>query len=748
MGIESLGPGADAASINTKAITSGVGSTPLVESGPASAMSSITSPISGAVDSVGNFFKGLTGGTQVKLPLPNVLSSYATYNYIIGIGALSQEDYTSHSYIKGKQIPLICKSGSIDPDNRVLTAYGKFEYYIDNVSIDSLLGCEGLNTNVSTMSFDIIEPYSMGLFLLSVQTAALNAGFKNWRDGLYLMTIEFRGNKETGQMLNISEAKRYIPFMFTNMQISTKESGTVYQITAYAPNEVAKTTEYNARSDVAIKGKTVQEVLQTGEKSLQVVINNRLKQHVKDKTMNEPDEILILFPQTASGGGNTEEDNKESKDSATAKPNSGKSGSSIEKELGVTRSKSTGNLVQPNGQCNELGNAKLGFNSERRADTPMSKDNAVYDKKTDVWVRGNNSVNLEENNFKFAQNASIIDMINEVLLMSEYPDKALKADALDSNGMRTWWDVNTQVYYKDSEANLAKTGKKPRILVYRVTPKKRHSSRSVAPNAKAPGIENLKKNIVKVYEYIYTGHNTEILKFNIDFSVNFSTAMQADTMARSQDHLTKDDLGNQAKPNKTGFFSFLEELIAPVSEGFAPETEVGSVPSSAKHDATSTRTDKKGGGGTETNITRAARTFHDAITNQLDMIMLDLDIMGDPYWINQSGLGTYIATPVAKNLNDDNTVDYLNSEVHILITFRTPVDINQPTGFYTFGGASSTAPVIQFTGLYLVNKVVSSFSKGQFRQTLTGSRIPNQEKKTEDSGINTFNIDNIFKGLF
>ena len=34
-------------------------------------------------------------------------------------------------------------------------------------------------------------------------------------------------------------------------------------------------------------------------------------------------------------------------------------------------------------------------------------------------------------------------------------------------------------------------------------------------------IEELKKQAVKVYEYIYTGHNVDILKFNITYQNNF-----------------------------------------------------------------------------------------------------------------------------------------------------------------------------------------------------------------------------------
>jgi hypothetical protein len=131
------------------------------------------------------------------------------------------------------------------------------------------------------------------------------------------------------------------------------------------------------------------------------------------------------------------------------------------------------------------------------------------------------------------------------------------------------------------------------------------------------------------------------------------------------------------------------------------------------------------------------------------MIVLDLEIMGDPYWIVSSGMGNYNATPVpgVKDLNKDGSVAWQNSEVDIIVNFRSPIDINQTTGLYDFKGPNhqdmtknpKAGPAIGFTGLYCVNGITSTFRNGEFRQSLRGFRRGGQEYKQPGSGKNAIN---------
>jgi len=723
----------------TSATTAVSGVVNSITSGPASALSSVTNAISGALGSTGSFLSSLGGS---KLPLPNILSQYTTYNYVLSIGVLTTADITNPdaTYMAGKNIPLICKSANADPSNRIATAYGKFDFFIDNLQLYSQMGFQkNANTNITKLSFTITEPFSMGMFHISLQTAAFQYGWKNYRDAPFLLKIEFRGNKADGSMAIVPSSTRYIPFKFISMNMRTDHTGTKYDCKVIPYNFTALSTRNsNFKSDVSFKGATVQEMLQTGEKSLQVVINQRLQQMKTDGLLKVPDEVVILFPTNTASASTAaaSSSNTESKGSATTSSSSGGGGGGkgeLLKKLGIAESKINKTLVQPDGECNALGKASMGFGLDKKGDPSFGNESTQWDPKNKVWARGNSTSNVKEGEFRFSQDTNIVNAINQVLISSNFPTETLDAGKLSPEGMRDWWIIDVQTYPIDTDENDDSTGKKPNLFVYRVMPYKVSTASTNPPNTAPPGIKNLKKQAVKEYNYLYTGKNTEILKFDIEFNMSFSTLMAADGLKSSQDvHLGPNQGPAEVKKN----------VIDPQPDGSKVAAIAGVTPTTVSYSLTSTSTDRLGGGGADTQATRAARVFHDAITNGVDMMKLNMDIWGDPYYIAQSGMGNYTSKPSAfQNLNQDGTVNHQNGEVHISVKFRTPTDINQGTGLYNFAGSTS-APVVQWSGLYRVIMVVSKFEGGQFKQTLTGNRVKQQENPKAGTASTTFTTSN------
>lgn len=701
----------------------------LADSGPASALS-------------GGGLSALFGGakTSVKLPMPNILSSYPTYNYIISLGVLTDNDlnFPDTTYLSGKSFPLICKSANADPTNRVKTAYGKFDFFIDDLTIDSVIGHEkGNNTNATGVSFKVTEPLSMGMFIISLQTAAYQAGHKNYRDAPYILKIEFRGNSSNGTMNLIPNTTRYIPFKFTAFDMKVNQNGSVYACSGMPYNQQALASKAAAlKSDVSIRGKTVQEMLQTGEKSLQAVINQKLRDTAKVHKVAVPDEIVIVFPNEVWSSATTPaEGSKENKSKATTnvKAAGDSTSGALFTKLGISKSKINSTLVQPDGQCNALGSSEMKFDLGTKGDTPVSKDNVVYDAAKDINVRGNMIINPKESDFRFRQDTDIINAINQVLLNSKFVPNTLDKSKVDKEGMKDWWRIDVQVYNITTDENLKTTGSKPKLIVYRVVPYKAHASKVMSVNTKAPGFENLKKQAVKVYDYIYTGKNSEIINFNIEFNNSFQATFAADNFKSSQD---------VAQAAETGATKEKTAVLQPVTEGSNPSKTVGVNNTEIKLDGTGSKTDKLGGGGTEDAATRAGRLFHDAITTGKDMMQLSLDIIGDPYFIAQSGQGNYTAKPTQHtNLNADGTVNWQNGEVDIVVNFRTPLDLEHATGLYKFSGGKS-APVAMFSGLYKINTLTSKFSQGKFQQTLSGFRRPQQENPAAADASKTLSATN------
>lgn len=717
------------ASLNPKALIDKVG---LDSSGPASALSSIGGAISGGLGSVGSVLKKIAG-PAAKLPLPNPLHSYASYNYSLAISVLTTADYNNPDttyMLGGKKLNLICKSGSADPSNRVNTAYGKQDFYIDNLEIDSLIGNEkGNNTNVTKMRFDITEPYSMGVFMISVQQAAREAGHPNWHDAPFLLTIQFRGNSQTGSMVNVPNTTRYIPFMFTGVNSKVTGAGAVYNCEALPYNAVALNNNHaTLKTDVAISGKSVQELLQTGEKSLQAALNARAKKAVADGAVKVADEYLILFPsEIASAPKDAGKTEKKSK--ATTKPTDEVISDEMLKKMGVTRDSKSGVLLQDAASCNALGRSEMDFSLANKGDASVGKESVVYDEKRNIYIRGNNVIDFAAGDFRFTQDSNVFNAINQVLLRSKFPTMTLDPTKLSKEGYKGWWKIETQVFIKEKTDNMKSTGKKPKIIVYRVIPYDVHISKVPAVNVQTPGFDELKKQAVKVYNYIYTGKNTDILRFNIEHNASYMNYMNSDGF-RTQDAILVAEqsaaAAEQAKPKG-------------LPEGAAPSKKAGVNPDGTAYTTTGTETDEKGGSGNDSLATRIARMFHDAVNRGTEMQTLNMDIVGDPYFIAHSGQGNYVSKPVpgVSNLNADGTVNYQSGEVDIIVNFRSPSDINQGSGLYNISRLegtpqkNATTPVLGFSGLYQVVKLVSHFKTGMFTQTIEGLRRPGQENETK-----------------
>jgi len=684
-----------------------------------------TSTVTGAFGSIGKFFTTLSG---TKLPLKNPLFAYATYDYVIGIGALSKTEVNDpdNSYMAGKPPLLICKSANASPTNRIKTPLGTFDFYINNLKLSSLIGFQTNNNPGGTViTFDIIEPYSMGMFFIACQTAATRKGNVSWRDAPFIITIEFRGNKETGAMSNIAGTRRYIPFMFADISMTADANGSKYTCKAISWGMGAITDAVaKFKTDITAEGKTVQEVLQTGVNSLQAGMNRKLREIAKQQNLEKPDEIVILFPNELASKDSSFSGSQFTPSAPTVSP------STIDvndlqatySTLGVSRSEINSSLVQSIGTVNALGVSAMRVG---KADAPQSKDKNVYNPEIDHFMRSKNTVGGDQNSFTFPQDSSVMSAINGILLKSAFADETLQADKLDGKGQRNWWTIVPQTYIISQKPNT-NTGHLAYLHVYKVVLYATHSSRVLAAGGKPPGYENLNREAVKEYNYMFTGKNVDILDWKLKFDYSFTAELPASSAAQSTD--TERTLKDAAEAEK-------KTPVEGKGQSAPPSNELGVISPTVSFIKTLLGYDLQGGGGNDTQATRAAKVWHDAVTKGIEMTALRMKIIGDPYYIVQSGVGNYHSAPSQfQNLNSDGTVNWANGEVDIRVNYRSPIDLNQGTGLYNFGKKTYKDPetgksqnIINFSGLYQLIHVDSYFRDGQFTQDLKAFRRPMQE---------------------
>lgn len=710
---------------------------PTAVSTASTAVSSVGAAVGavGAVSSLAGLSFG--GGLGMKLPLANPLHKYASSTHIFTLAALDTKSMNAPdmTYIKGGKLPIVLKTGGANPNNRVKTEFGKFDFYIDDLVIDSTYGfMQGTgNTNATNITMTVSEPLSMGMFPISLNQAAYDAGYNDFRTCIFLLKIEFKGEDQNGNMVSAKDTTKYIPLNFRDLQMSVTEAGTIYKCEAIPAADIPLlASNCTITTDITITGSSVVEILQSGPNSLQAVLNRRLQQVAKNSKATIADEVVILFPGdsdsklTAAKPGEHE---KESKDPAT-KPVVGQANdAAIFKELNVKRSSINTTLIQS--AVNEIGASDLGYNEARQSKTAAVGVTKAYD--TNGYLV-HNAINNNPKicDYVFQQDSTIQNAINQVILTSDYAKEALKKESAD--GMRLWWRIETALYHVDSTENFKATGRKPQISVYKVVPYYVHATNMPVPGVASSKFKNLLDQCVKVYNYIYTGKNSDILKFNLDFDNRFVTA------------ITNDEFRNNASTalsKQDG--STPEKQSAPVVEqdGAKPKKQSRGYNPLVGRNSVKSSQDYRGGGGEETSEHRAARVFHDAITFGQDLQKIEMDIVGDPYWLTGNGLGNYTspAIPGKLNIRQDGSVNYQNGEVDMAINFRTPVDINPVTGLYNMAVAGSA----QFSGIYKVQKVIHRFQNGQFTQTIKANRRQISPTDTQDASFNTKTLEEVKK---
>jgi hypothetical protein len=140
------------------------------------------------------------------------------------------------------------------------------------------------------------------------------------------------------------------------------------------------------------------------------------------------------------------------------------------------------------------------------------------------------------------------------------------------------------------------------------------------------------------------------------------------------------------------------------------------------------------------------------INSNVDLIKLDLTIIGDPYFLPTSGMmnsdeptkiyvdprsyytdkGDLTATGRKYYGNGRGELNYVDRMCYIEINFQTPIDYQKfsdtlifpNTGGYK-NGMGEHVRLGEFSGMYRVITLVNSFRQGKFEQTLTIVRTGN-----------------------
>lgn len=630
----------------------------------------------------------------------NELSEYASYNYLWTLAVLSDEEVNTASYLNREPQNTIIKSGGHTKPDSLRTyeeeALGiNVEFFIDELEISSIYSPNpktGVTTAVN-LTFKVYEPYSVGMFFQTMALASIQAGYNGEYSTVpLLLRCEFKGYDSTGNVKQ--KIVRDLVISLVNSTFKVDAGGAVYNIEAIPWNHLAWGDEtQKIKTDDKLSGYTVEEVLSIGERSLVSYLNKAEEESVANGTKTYKDEYVIEFPDSLGSYLPT---------TMTTKV--------VPK--GVVSVFTDGAVASmPRTGLNSIGSSVINDDFNYMGNQEFALDLPSYDSASNT-VKSSEMVLGPDRLFTFRQGTPIDRIIEQVILTSKYTKDVIEKLESQPDLPLEWFRIETQVFFKDNT--------NAKQFVYRIIPYVIDRSLFVK-QGEVRNYDRVISNVKKGYNYIYTGLNSDIINFDININLAFFQPFLADANS------TNTIVPNLSAVNPMS--NLISVASAFANAGVTAISQIGSVfglnvtpinpnAQTRNHERVYTSSPTLGGAGISDTKTQLAKHFHEVILNSdIELITVNLEVMGDPYFMPDSGMG---------NHTTERGMEYQENEVDIILHFSTPVDMS------TTSGKMSLSSINQFIGLYKIIKITHSFNNGQFKQTLEMLRRPGQDQTLLD----------------
>ena len=718
-------------------------------------LSSFTDAINdfAAADALFDSIEGVSTQTTTSAnsgaKLLNPLRDYASFNYRLELGSLSVAELNTpvSSYRQTGLRNMIARSGGGNLGNRVTTYAEEIlnphtEYYIENLNIETVIAPNS-NTGVAAgtnITFDIIEPYSMGQWLEALQVSAEQSGFSNYIEAPYCLKIDWLGQVDDTGNMSVPVEPKYIPIKIIKADFSVDGSGAKYRVEAIPFNEQAlENTLTETPSDVSIQGSTVAELLQTGETSLSGTINDRNNERENVGQVNSADKFIIMFPTDPQGATSALESGRRNNSPLTLDPQNLPSLNSLGPRVSSERSVYDTLVAYAQSNINEIGRSRVVQDSSEDR-THASADGSQTTSGDGTVSRATAALQIQDNVAvaQYPRGTDITQIIHDMMTYSEYGSRFATQEP--QQGQRQWYRIEVQTFLERDTTTELQTGAMPKIFVYSVVPYRVDETSAGAPSKSPGGVDTLRRLALKEYNYLYTGTNEDIINFDINFEFAFFQNSSDTSVQVGHGQVAGGDTVNPRTPQ-------------PVTGRPQPNTNRTSTGQSSLNEALTPERNlgprRQTPGGFHTSLTRGrkaaiAELFHDNIINSsADLINVNMTVRGDPYYLPTSGMGNYNSAPTSRPaLTADGTMNYQSGEVHVIINFRLPIDYSDQSGRMEFSDKQA-----MFSGLYRVIGVVNKFENGEFSQDLDLVRIPGQLSPPSTQQNQIVELGNEFRDL-
>jgi hypothetical protein len=244
----------------------------------------------------------------------------------------------------------------------------------------------------------------------------------------------------------------------------------------------------------------------------------------------------------------------------------------------------------------------------------------------------------------------------------------------------------------------------------------------------------VEKQVVREYNYLYTGKNQDITRVDIDFDTAYYTQISTyrEQVARGGTSRTSDPQDNPENLQQPAT-NLTSSYYVPVT------TEVNGYNIKATGMNTATNPEEKIVADLKTSLYTKSRG---------DNLNIKIQIIGDPDFIKQDDIyynprseeyaqmtASRSERPVVRDGPQAGQILFDSEQIYVRLNFKNAVDIDDTIGIQnkqeTLQNGRTTNG--SFSGIYKVLTVQSEFNRGQFTQTLDIIRMPDDLPKSSQA---------------
>jgi hypothetical protein len=688
---------------------------------------------------------------------PNPLDAYESHSYTISLHILTQNEYnamvsTDRTQTFSPSTTLISGAGMTGAGAPRAKGW-EDDFFFESLKLSSVIGLNSTSrgTNVIDCDFTIIEPYGLSLIdrlIVTTDELSNSKGKGLYFANCYLIEINFY-SADGGK---IADMKKFIPIRLTGMTIKASARGSEYRCTAvpFSHHALSQTrastpatftvsagtleeffrSEDSASAKVSEEG--AREITQLREAVASRPVGTASNTNVADARKVDEDKLKALADKNYEVKSYVAAYNEWQNTLVRLKVIKVKTPNKIAVVFDTTFTENGGNKVY------------------RQRDQDGTVAASTMAKGNDAKNGDNVRANQVQDNFTFVAGTQITQVINTAMQSSEFirkqivlQDQAKAGGATEVQGLVTWWKIIPLVKLQefDEKNNQWSFDTTYYVVPYTVWNTTHPSLPKAVPD---------RSLCSKEYPYFYTGQNTSVIDFAIDFDFVYFTKVTA---------LREKNLDNSFNADRTE--NPETDSNTTQGKGFNP-----SVKTYVSDDPTNTGKNLRRDA-TAMAVANVSESLYSSAGGE--MLNITLKIIGDPELIKQDDVFTGVTASLKKKnevsdnyytgnnptfnnvafqqnkpsqsdstKKNNNSIVMDSAEVVCWVEIRSPVDIDDRTGgvrFYDNNKLKSG-----FTGVYKLLMVDSDFSRGQFTQTLNLIRYMDQDANLPTQRIATSNL--------